>query len=61
MIYLYHDPRSPLLKKLSGNQTFSNLSIEIISKVEEIVISSSETQVHKNEKTQVSSLEKKTV
>ncbi len=41
LIYLFHDSRPKLLKKLSGNQLSSSLTIEKIAKVEEIPISSS--------------------
>lgn len=61
LIYLYHDPRSPLLKQLSGNKLSSSLNLETISNVEEIVISSSEEKIKFNAQQQTSSLEEKTV
>ena len=61
LIYLFHDPRSSLLKKLSGNQLSNSSNIETISKVEEIIISSSKNPLDKNEPAKPSSLEGKVV
>ena len=49
LIYLFHDSRSNLLKKLSGNQLSSSLTIEKIPQVEEIPISLSDNTPEKNQ------------
>ena len=49
LIYLFHDSRSNLLKELSGNQLSSFLTIEKVTKVEEIPLSTSANNPERNE------------
>ena len=49
LIYLFHDSRSNLLKKLSGDQLSLSLTIEKVTKVEEIPVSISNNPPEQNQ------------
>ena len=49
LIYLFHDSRSNLLKKLSGEQLSLSLTIEKVTKVEEIPVSTSTNTSEQNQ------------